>query len=108
MESDPTPGSNDKLCSLNQEKFRQNPRAYGWNVKGCMYFTPISGSGQSYRVEYEASIAPWGLTRDEQIERLHVDLPNELVEELLIPVREAARQAVCRDLEMAGLQADPF
>ena len=103
MESNPTPGSNEKLCNLNQEKFRQNPNAYGWSVKGWIYFTSVSGSNQSYQVKYEATIAPLELTRENQIEQFHIDVPNELVEELLTPVREAVRAQVFADLDKTGL-----
>ena len=106
MDSNLQPEPNEKLSSLNQENFRRNPSAYGWNVKGWIYFTPASGNDRSYRVEYEATIAPWEQTRKEQIEQIHLDVPNELVEELLAPVREAVRVAVCGSLDKAGLQGE--
>lgn len=75
----------------------------GWHVKGRFYYTPKKGVGLSYPVEYQAMIDPWGATRDEQIVNLQVDLPNQLAEELLTPVREAAKLQVCEDLNKAEL-----
>jgi len=106
MQDDSCGKTSEQLRELNQEKFRRNPNAYGWTVKGWTYFTPASGSGRSYRVEYEATIAPLELTMEKKIESLSVDVPDELVEELLIPVREEVRKVVYGSLERAGLKIE--
>jgi len=99
MQDDSCGKTREQLRELNQEKFRQNPYAYGWTVKGRTYFTPAAGSGKSYPVDYVSTIAPLELTMEKKIESLSVDMPDELVEELLNPVYEFIRRTIYRDLK---------
>ena len=99
MQDDSCGKTSEQLREVNQEKFRQNPYAYGWTVKGRSYFTPTAGSGKSYPVDYESTIAPLELTREKKIDSLSVDMPKELVEELLKPVYEFIRRTIYNDLK---------
>lgn len=66
----------------------------GWHIKGQFYYTPPKGIGLSYPVQYQALIDPWGESKVEQIVNLSVDMPNQLADEMLRPVRDAARKVV--------------
>jgi hypothetical protein len=99
--SSPDPAANEG--GPNREHMLRKFSDVGWHVKGRFYYTPKKGVGLSYPVEYQALIDPWGETRQEQIVNLQVDLPNQLAEELLTPVRDAAKLHVCEDLAKAEL-----
>lgn len=66
----------------------------GWHIKGQFYYTPTKGLGLSYPVQYQALIDPWGESSKEQIVNLSLDMPNQLADEMLHPVRDAARKVV--------------
>lgn len=96
-EPDSTPNN------LNREHVLRKFSDVGWHVKGKFYYTPTRGVGLSYPVDYQALIDPWGATREEQIVNFSIDMPNQLAEELLTPVRNAARDVINGDLGKAEL-----
>jgi len=89
--------------NLDREHVLRKFSDVGWHVNGKFYYTPTKGVGLSYPVEYQALIDPWGATREEQVVNFSIDIPNQLAEELLTPVRDAARQVIHGDLSKAEL-----
>ena len=104
MQFNSLPDPSDPQNHFNREHVLRKFSDVGWHVKGKFYYTPTKGIGLSYPVDYQALVDPWGSTREEQIINLSVDIPNQLAEELLTPVRDAAREVVSNDLGKAELE----
>ena len=103
MQFNSLPDPTGTPLNLNREHVLRKFSDVGWHVKGRFYYTPTKGIGLSYPVEYQALVDPWGTTRDDQVINFSIDVPNQLAQELLTPVRDAAKEVINGDLNKAEL-----
>ena len=104
MQFNSIPDPSDPQNHLNREHVLRKFSDVGWHVKGRFYYTPTKGIGLSYPIEYQALVDPWGTTRDDQVINFSIDMPNQLAQELLAPVRDAAKKVIHGDLNKAELE----
>ena len=104
MQFNSLPDPSDPQNHLSREHVLRKFSDVGWHVKGRFYYTPPKGIGLSYPVEYQALVDPWGTTRDDQVINFSIDMPNQLAQELLAPVRDAAKKVIHGDLNKAELE----
>ena len=104
MQFNSLPDPSDPQNHPNREHVLRKFSDVGWHVKGRFYYTPTKGIGLSYPIEYQALVDPWGTTRDDQVINFSIDMPNQLAQELLAPVRDAAKKVIHGDLNKAELE----